>query len=130
MRAMTVSGKNSGDMEGFESFGTGSVLGCIFQSLSVHDGLEIKQGAIENFVDYNEVEFFDLSQLNGRILQAQLDGFGAVFTAALQTAAQLFPAGGEDEDQNGIANSTKASPATMASNSCSETKKYSRPCFS
>jgi hypothetical protein len=70
MRAMTVSGKKSGDVEGFESFGTGSVLNCIFQSLSVHDGLEVKQGAIEDFVDYNEVKLFDLGQLNGRILKA------------------------------------------------------------
>jgi hypothetical protein len=70
-------------MKGFESFGTGSMLSTIFQSLSVHDGLEVKQGAIENFVDYNEVEFFDLSQLNGRILQSQFNGFGAVLTAAL-----------------------------------------------
>jgi hypothetical protein len=89
-------------MEGFESFGTGSVLGYVFQSLSVHDGLEIKQGAIENFVDYNEVEFFDLSQLNGGVLKAQFDGFGAVFPAALQTAAQFFPAGRQNEDQDGI----------------------------
>lgn len=70
-------------MEGFESFGTGSALGNVLEALSMHDGLEVKQGAIENFVDYNEVKFFDLSQLNGRILQAQFDGFGAVLTPAL-----------------------------------------------
>ncbi len=70
-------------MEGFESFGTGSALGKVLEALSVHDGLEVKQGAIENFVDYNEVKFFDLGQLNGRILEAQFDGFGAVFAPAL-----------------------------------------------
>ena len=36
-------------------------------------------------------------------MQSQFDGFRAVFTAALQTAAQFLPAGREDEDQNGIA---------------------------
>jgi hypothetical protein len=70
-------------MEGFESFGTGSALCKVLEALSVHDGLEIKQGAIENFVDYNEVKFLNLSQLNGRILQPQFDGFCAVLTSAL-----------------------------------------------
>jgi hypothetical protein len=70
-------------VEGFESFGTVPALGNVLEALGMHDGLEVKQGAIENFVDYNEVEFFDLCQLNGRILEAQFDGFRAVFAPAL-----------------------------------------------
>jgi hypothetical protein len=89
-------------VEGFESFSTGSALGNVLQSLSVHDGLEVKQGAIENFIDYNEVESFDLGQLNGRILQTQFDGFGAVLSPTLKAAAQLFPAGGQNEDEDGV----------------------------
>ncbi len=89
-------------MEAFDSFGPPSALCTVLEALSVHDGREIKQGAIENFVDYNEVKFFDLSQLNGRILQAQFDCFGAVLTPALQTATQFFPAGGQNEDEDGV----------------------------
>ena len=81
MRAMKYSGKKSGDIEGMEGLCPGSALCCVFESLGVHDGFEIKQSTIEDFVDYNEVKLFDLSQLQSGIFKAQLNGLSAVLAA-------------------------------------------------
>src|SRR5450830_1270596 len=101
MRAMRVL-RRLGYVQGVEGVSPGASLGCILETLGVHHGFHVEKGALKQFVDYNEVEFRGLRHFDGGVLQAQFDHVRGVFAAALQARAQLFPAGGQDEDQDGI----------------------------
>jgi hypothetical protein len=75
--------RDSSEVQGFEGIGPRPALGNVLQPLGMNDRLEIEQGAFENLIDYNEIEFFGLRHLNGGVLHAQIDDLGRVLTAPL-----------------------------------------------
>lgn len=58
------------DIERLEGVGAYTPLGRIFEALGVNNRLQIKESGLKQFVDYNEVEFCDLSHLLLGISQA------------------------------------------------------------
>ena len=63
-------------MQCFEDFGLCTKLRGKPETLSVDDRLEVKQRALKQLVDYNEVELLDVGYLKCRVLQSQRDDLG------------------------------------------------------
>ena len=82
-----MNGQPLNDVQGFECVCPGAALGQILQPLGMNNGLEVEQSALENFIDYNKVEFFGLRHLQSSILHAQINDVGRVFPSAFQARA-------------------------------------------
>jgi hypothetical protein len=84
MVSLRNSERGSSNFERLEGVRPGTALDVVLEPLGVNNRFEVKQGTIKYFVDYNEVKFVGLCQLNGRILQAQRNDVWGVFATALE----------------------------------------------
>ncbi|MEY4663589.1 MAG: hypothetical protein RLZZ239_2062, partial [Pseudomonadota bacterium] len=73
MFSLRNSERDSSNFERLEGVRPGSALNVVLEPLGVNNRFEVKQGTIKYFIDYNEVKFVGLCQLDGGILQAQFN---------------------------------------------------------